>query len=94
MASLSRAERETVIQWDMEGREVSIWSCLPGVWKRCERAGWRLVESVKDAQGREIAMEYVGPLAQFGWRVVSEATRKARSEKSRALLLARGGRVA
>lgn len=81
MASLSRAERETVIRWDMEEREVSVYSCLPGAWKRCERAGWTLAESVKDSDGREIAREYRGPLSLFGWRATSVNARQVRSER-------------
>jgi hypothetical protein len=62
---VTKAERECIIRYDDEEREVSWYSCFPAHWKDCEAAGWRLADECRDKSGRVISREYVAGLDQL-----------------------------
>jgi len=80
---MQRDERETVIRIGHGVDEVSIYSTERGVWRKCERAGWRLEGS--DSFGRS----YVGSILCFSFTARSRESR----EKLRSRLSRHGRRV-
>jgi hypothetical protein len=62
----TRAEQETVLRWDREDAQVSVWSASPVTWRRLERLGIRPVRETT-CQSRVSGRFYRIPVARFRW---------------------------
>jgi hypothetical protein len=90
---LTRAEQETVIQWNQEQQEVSFYSCVKSMWRKCERAGWTLHHSQLDHDGREISREYVAHVRLLRITCKSLESDASERERGRSRMLALGSRL-
>ena len=62
----TRAEQETVLRWDREDDQVSVWSASPVTWRRMERLGIRPTRETR-CQGRVSSRSYRIPVSRFRW---------------------------
>lgn len=85
---MTKAEKETIMRWDEGERTVSIYSCSPAVWRRCERKGHRAISVQRDLAGKELSREYLVPLLDFRWGFKSEA--RSCASKRKAAFVPRG----
>ena len=64
---LTRAEQETVIQWDEQDKTVSLFSSSPTVWRKLARLGVPERRSPSTLSGTPVGRFYSVPLARFRW---------------------------
>jgi hypothetical protein len=64
---ISRAEQETVIQWDEDERVVRIWSASPAVLRKLHRLGLVPTRESRHRTGALHGQEFKLPLARFRW---------------------------
>lgn len=64
---VSRAEQETVIQWDEEDRVVTIWSASPTVLRKLHRLGLVPTRESRHRSGTLHGQEFKLALARFRW---------------------------
>ena len=64
-------ERETILHLPEDGSEASIYTHRKALWKRCEKAGWKL--NLSDKGGRE----YCGPVSEVNISVRTRIKRRA-----------------
>ena len=79
---MMRSEQEVVIRWDAQDKLVSLYSCMPGVWRRCEKAGWALKGETRSAHGRVLSREYEAPLELFRFRCLSAEKRAQQAQEA------------
>lgn len=58
---MSPNERETIVNIVYGEDTAYIWSTQKKVWARCKRAKWNITNTVMDAKGRVIGMEFSAP---------------------------------
>lgn len=58
---MTKIERETIINFNDEEDEASIYSCQPRIWHRCEKLGLKAKNIRRDSQGNIISKEYYCP---------------------------------
>lgn len=57
----ARSELETVIVWTADTKRATVYSLMPRVWRRCERAGGELIRTTH-RDGRVASKEYLLPV--------------------------------
>lgn len=61
------AEQETIIRWDRESPEVSIWSASPVTWRKLERLGIAAVRQTTFQGGGCSGKFYRVPVSSLRW---------------------------
>lgn len=57
---MTDSERETIVRIGYGAEaDVSIWSTQLAVWRKCQKAGWRLTSESKTERGRVCGQEWV-----------------------------------
>jgi hypothetical protein len=73
----TRAEQETVLRWDREDDQVSIWSASPVTWRKLERLGIAPVRETR-CQGQVTGRSYRIPVSRFRWGLKRAGAQKSR----------------
>ncbi len=65
---LSKEEKETIINFNEENDTATVYSCDQKVWNKCEKNGYKLIDTCLDSDGNVISKSYETDKKQISFR--------------------------
>ena len=85
---LSKYEKETIINFNEEEENATVYSCSKRVWSKCEKAAYKLIDTNLDSDGNVISKTYETRKKNISFR-----KQRTLSVEYRTLLKERAGKM-